>query len=371
MKKSILILGLLVAAGIPLMAADVTVSGVVDPTYMMVTPEDDNDNEADQSYFGLVESSVSVKAEIDKGLVGLVKLQLMEPQSNGIKSGNFLYGFGLAFVQLEELWVAKADAFGQKGLGFKFGKMEVPHNLDYDTGVTHTLSNLLEIDYTWGLNVSYALPGENFGTVNLTTFEGMGGLDTTETPPDDEDTGLFNSLALQWDTGEDAFGVAGLRLVVAYAMIASDEDQDDGSNISVGATYTLKDLGLCVGLEVDMINDVYLPTDVVIDGHPGLDLGSEGAMLIALNVDYTIQDKYGVGLSYEQLSVDEDTDAGLNEETLTRLAVRGSYKVNDNTTLRLEYASVTSDDDKTAVDASTADKEVGGTVISVGVLATF
>jgi hypothetical protein len=380
MKKLILLVGLLVAAGIPLMAADI--GGVMDLNYFMETPKDDNDDEPSEGYFGMVSTKLTVKQELGENLDGFLKLALIEAKSDGIDStaeptdldgdvvdsGADLDGDGVndfviinpvktegdAYpVQIEEIWVAKKDAFDVEGLGLKFGKMEVPGNLDYDTGTTHTLSNMFEIDFTWGLNGSYFL-GEGKGTVNLTLIEGMGGLD--ETPgedPEDEDSGLFQSLVAQWDTGENAFEVEGLRLVVAYAMIASDDDADDGSNISIGGTYNFKgmDVPLTLGLEIDMSTNVYS--------------AKKGTMLIALNGDYDINEEFSAGLSYEMWTFNKDEDIGLDDSfTISRMALRGSYKIADNTKVRLEYADLSTDEEG-------AKDEFGGSTIALGVLAKF
>ena len=349
MKKIVLLIGLLLVAGIPLMAAEV--GGSLDLNYVMYTPEDTTDTESSESYFAMVTTKLTASAELGENLIGFVKLNLVEdPFGNGHSAG--IHSPGM--IATEELWVSKTDAFAQAGLGFKFGKMEVPGNLDFDTGTTHTLTNNFEIDFAWGLTASYA--AEGIGTFSLTSFEGLGGTDaTTGPPPDDEDTGLFTSMVLQWDTGEDAFDVAGLRLVVAYGMIAADDDADDGNVISIGGTYTLADVGLKVGLEIDMVTDIntssaYLPA-----------VYGEGAMLIAINGDYDVNEEVCVGLSYEMYSVNEDTDAGLIDNTTSRMALRGSYKIADNTKLRLEYASVTNDEDD----------ELGDNQISLGIFAKF
>lgn len=367
MKKLMLMIGLLIAAGIPLMAADVTAGGQLDLNYVMWSPTDDNDNESSESYFAMVSTKFTVKADFGDDLTGFMKLNFIEdPFGTGHSFG--IDTFGL--VNTEELWVSKANAFDQEGLGFKFGKMEVPGNLDIDNGITHALSNRLEIDFTWGFNVNYAVEGA--GTFNLTTLEFMGGTDaTTGPPPDDEDTCLFNSIVLQWDTGENAFEVDGLRLVVAYAMLASDDDQDDGSVISLGGTYSLKgnDVPLTLGLEIDMVSNVDLG-DLDIDDQPALDLGS--GMLMALNADYDINEEFSVGLSYETFTVDEDDadppsiPTALADQTITRMALRGAYKVAEDVKIRLEYADISNDDSD-----SGADKETGGNTIALGILAKF
>jgi hypothetical protein len=365
MKKLMLLVGLLFVAGIPLMAADVTVGGQLDLNYVMESPADDDDNEPSESYFMPLTTKLTTKADFGDDLIGFAKLHFMEDLVMGTGHS---YGIGTVGILLvEEAWVSKANAFGQEGLGFKFGKMEVPGNLDIDNGITRPLTNRFEIDNTWGLNVNYAVEG--VGTFNLTTFEGLGGLDATG--PDDEDTGLFSSMVLQWDTGENAFEVEGLRLVVSYGMVASDDDQDDGSVISIGGTYSLAgmDVPLTIGLEIDMISNVDIG-DFNVDEQAALDLGS--AMLMALNVDYDINEEFSVGLSYETLAVDEDDadppsiPAAIAEQTITRMALRGDYKVAEDVKMRFEYADISNDCSDTG-----ADKETGGNTIAIGVLATF
>lgn len=366
MKKLMLLVGLLMIAGIPLMAAEVTVSGIIDANYFNDTPTDDNDDEPSEGYFGEICASLKVTAELAEGLKGVAKLAMVEAKSAGVNSTS-----GIA---LEELYVSKVDAFGQKGLGMLFGKMEVPHNMDLDQGITHSLSWLYEMDECWGLTVSYAVEG--VGTFKLTTFEGYPGLDFSGDPAD-EDTGLFNSMTLQWDTGEDAFEVAGLRLVVAYAAVARDEDLDDASNISIGGTYTLKDMGLKFGLEIDMSTSFFNLADLTEGVAPSYYL-TEGCMLIAINVDYTIPDQpFKVGLTYEMLTMNEDTSdefeaamgiagAELESNTTTRLALRGEYNLveDGSTKIRFEYSSLTND-------LEGLEDEFGGSVIAIGVLGKF
>lgn len=368
MKKLMLIVGLLMIAGIPLMAAEVTVSGVIDVNYfVMDTPTDDNDDEPSEGYFNEVCAGLKVSAELDEGLKGVMKLAVVEPKSDGVDSGGWL--------EVEEMYVAKTNAFDVEGLGFVFGKMEVPGNMDIDAGITHSLSWLYEMDETWGLTASYALTEGNIGTFSLTSFEGEGGLDLTAgEDPEDEDSGLLTSLALQWDTGEDAFEVEGLRLVVAYVMIAQDDDLDNGSNISIGGTYTLKDMGLKFGLEIDMSTSFFNLNDLS-DGAFGSYVLQEGCMLIALNVDYDIPEQpFSVGLSYEMLTINEDTTDEVNavigddleSNTTTRLALRGDYNVveDGSTKIRFEYASLSNDHEA-------VEDEFGGSTLAVGVLAKF
>jgi hypothetical protein len=329
--KKLLIVALMLAV---LPAFAVEFGGKIDLNYHMETPNDDTIEP--ESYFGMVSTKITLKEELGEGLTGFVKLDLDENKSNGVGSASLIW--------TEEVWVAKAGAFGQEALGFKFGKMEVPGNLDYDTGTTHTISNRIELDETWGLNVNYGL-GEGMGTINLTVFEGGGGLNAAT--GEDADTGMFQSLVLQWDTGKgiDAFGVAGLRLVVAYGMVALDTVDETASIISIAGTYTLKDLGLCIGLEIDMLTYVFN--------------GEDGSMLIALNADYDINEEIAVGLSYEMLQYAEAgaTDA----HTESRIAIRASYKVADATKLRLEYAMVDDSEDDT----------VGESLISLGCVTKF
>lgn len=348
MKKLLVVLIALMIA-VPVMAAEV--SGSIDVNYFMETFNDDVAPDEPESYFGMVSSKLIVKHELGENLNGLVKLNLLEPYSYGIDSND---AGPPAYMVIEEVWVAKTDAFDQAGLGFKFGKMEVPFNLDYDTNITRNISNALEIDFTWGLNTSYAVEG--VGTFNLTLIEGVGGEDDVDDI--DLDTGLGSSLVLNWDTGEDAFEVAGLRLVVGYAMIAgqdiaaTEDNADAGSVISIGATYTLADQGMKFGLEYDMEKN-YL-TQMI--------MGSvEGSTLIAINFDYDINEEISVGLSYEMLAIAEDTAIALPSSTYNRMAIRGSYAIAEDTKLRLEYSS----------DADSEDDTMGGTLIALGVFSKF
>jgi hypothetical protein len=84
MKKLLLIIGLLCVAGIPLMAEGVTMGGQLDLNYFMYTPTDDNDDEADESFFGNISTKLTAKAELGENLTGFVKLNVYEDYSAGI-----------------------------------------------------------------------------------------------------------------------------------------------------------------------------------------------------------------------------------------------------------------------------------------------
>lgn len=333
MKKGVLVI-LCVVIGLPVMAVEV--GGQIDVNYFMEKKNDDT--VFDESYFGAINTKLWVSHELGEGMTGLVMLALPEDKSNGMDSTKD--------VSIEEMWIEKKGAFGQEALGFKFGKMEVPFNLDYDIGITHALTNSVtgvgEIDFTWGINVSYDL-GEAAGIIKVTTIEAMGGESIIDEK--DEDPGLFKSMVMNWDTGngKDAFGVAGLRLVVAYAMLAQDENADDGTIISIGATYTPAALGLILALEYDMATNIVN--------------GDDGSTLLAANADYDISEDYAVGLSYEIHTFTDNNLVG----TLTRMAVRGSVNLNDVSEFRLEYVRLD----------STKDDAYGGSMISLGLFSKF
>lgn len=338
--KKLLIVALMLAM-IPAFAVEV--GGQLDLNYIMETPNDDLIEP--ESYFGMVSTKLTFKQELMEGTTGFVKMNLLEPKSDGMDSVPVPAG---GFIVLEEMWAAKTGAFGQEALGFKFGKMEVPFNLDVDNGITHSMTNRSggayasglgatgEIDFTWGLNVNYGL-GEGMGTINLTIFEGAGGINAAT--GEDADTGMFQSIALNWDTGKDvdAFGVAGLRIVVGYAMYPNDTLDESANDISIGATYTLKDLGLCIGLEIIMSSEF-----------------AADCMIIALDVDYK-QELFEAGLTYEQATFDTADTSD------SRIAIRGAYILDENNKLRLEYAMTDNADNDDA----------GESRISLGYLATF
>ncbi len=339
--KKLLIVALILAV-MPAFAG-VEISGILDLDYFMTTPND-SALEA-ENFFGIIGSKLNFKVtDLAEGTDALVKMNIADI-SNGMDSAG-------AF-QLEEIWIAKKGPFGQDALGFKFGKMEVPFNLDVDNGITHSMTNRSglayttggaagEIDYTWGLNVNYMI-GDGLGTVNLTLFEGIGGTD--ETDDADLDTGLFQSLALNWDTGKDvdAFGVAGLRIVVGYAMFAGEnipataDNADPGSEMSVGATYALKDMGLCFGLEILIADE-----------------NRADCMIIALDVDYA-QEMFEVGLTYEQAAYDTA------DTTDSRIAIRANYILDEKNKIRFEYSMMGNADDS----------DLGGNIISLGYLGVF
>jgi hypothetical protein len=384
MKKLIVVIMMLVVA--PVMALEI--SGQIDMNYFMWSPADSDDTpsipgppdteEISQSYFGTVAGNTKLcfSQDMGDGLSAFVKLLLVEVSDGADTTG--YYG-------TEEIWVQKKGAFDQEALSFKFGKMEVPGNLDYDVGITHTFSNgaalisrgVGEIDRAYGLSVAYAVEG--VGTFTLTTFEGLPGVDNA-VDEKDEDTGLFQSIALQWATGADAFGVAGLDLTVAYIMVPGFLDYDNGSLISLGGTYTLMDGALKLGLEIGMSKSMAHVQGFSLAAAADTDcVDVDGGMLIALNVDYKINEEFSVGLSYEMLTYQDVPDgvaAGTDLEagTDSRMAIRGSYTVAENVALRLEYASVgnSSEDIVEAdTDGDGDEDDPGYSLISLGMMAKF
>jgi len=348
--KKLLVIALVLAA-LPLFGqgtgTSVSMGAIIDADYFMATPKDDT--AASESFFGTVSGAVLVNAALANDVTGLVKMKVGEFLSVGgiqMSDGRDVLGY-MAF---EEMWVAKKGAFGQADLGFKFGKQDVPFNLNIDNGTTHPLtygtalmsSGIGAINNTWGFGVSYAVA--NVGTFTLTTFEGLGGTDTSGTDPVDEDTGLFTSMALNWDTGVgvDAFGVAGLRLVVGYAMLATDEDADNGSIISLGGTYTIPGMPLVVNLEIDMSTAVSA-------------VDQEGAMLMGLGADYTVE-QFKVGLKYESLAYTKDDAIAMKANSDTRIALYGSYILAQDSEIRFEYSDVANSEDDT----------LGASIIAIG-----
>jgi hypothetical protein len=333
MKK---LIALMVAIMIAVPVVGAELGGSIDLNYMMDSYADDA--VAAESYFQAISTKLWITQALENDVNAKIKLSLPST-SNGV---NTVEG-----LNVEEMYVSKAKPFGVEALSLTFGKMEIPFNLDYDTNITHNYSNAIEMDETWGLTGSYDLGGE-MGKISLTTFEGMGGTDISGTDPEDEDAGLFTSMALQWDTGKgvNAFGVAGLRLVVGYAAIAADEDADNGSIISIGATYELADLGLMIGFEYDILTDIFSP---------------EGSTIMALNADYKIDDTWAVGLTYENANVSEDTATLVPEMKMTRIALRGTMAVGEAASMRFEYST---EEDSEVTDSGT-------TKIAIGYMSTF
>jgi hypothetical protein len=351
MKKLLLIMLLMVS--VPLIALDF--GAQVDVNFVMQSFNDDN--RESENYFGSphVNSKLWAKQEMEGDMTGYVKLNLVEPKSDGIDS------LGIALI--EELWVSKKGPFEVAELGFKVGKMEVPFNLDYDKSITASMTNggqkplgeyltyaglgdvtgIGEIDGTWGFNVNYAVEG--VGTFNLTLFEAVGGLDSVS---GEDASAVFDSIALNWDTGADAFGVAGLRLVVGYVMMPNGADEN-ANVISIGGTYSLMEGALTLGLEIDMSTWV---------------VQEDGCQLIALDVDYDINEDMTVGLSYEMLTYNDNDPWG----TDSIIALRFGYNVAEGSQIRFCYQMTSnSGDEDIAYDA----EDVGGNLICIGLLSKF
>lgn len=338
--KKLLVIALVLAA-LPLFGqgTGATLGLTIDSNYFMMTPKDDT--AASESFFGEVSAAATLGGTLPGDIDGFMKLAAVETQSQGRD-----YETAISF---EEMWVAKKGAFGQEALSFKFGKQDVLFNMNVDNGTTHAFtygealvaSGIGAINDTWGFAVGYNVAG--VGTFTLTTFEGMAGTDISGTDPVDEDSGLFTSMALNWNTGADAFGVAGLQLVVGYAMLATDEDADNGSIISLGGMYTIPGVPLVVSLEIDMSTAVTAADQ-------------EGAMLMALGADYKVNDQFKAGLKYESLAYTKDDAIGMPANSDTRIALFGSYILAENSEVRFEYSDTANSEDDT----------LGYSVIAIG-----
>jgi hypothetical protein len=378
MKKLLVIA--LVLATLPLFGqgTSVNLGLVLDPNYFMMTPKDDA--AASESFFGEVSAALIVNAVLPGDVTGYLKYNVNESMSNAsvdttldlydqfeeydlgglpaVNGGEFVVDLPsfTAPVGVEELWVAKKGVFNQDDLGFKFGKHDVVFNLNIDKGITHAMtdgdaaitSGIGAQDNKWGFAASYAVA--NVGTFSLTTFEAIGGTDNSGTDPVDEDSGLFTSMALNWDTGVgvDAFGVAGLRIVVGYAMLASEEDLDNGSIISLGGTYTIPGMPLVVSLEIDMSTAV-----TAVD--------QQGGMLMAIGADYDVNAQFKAGLKYESLAYSKDDDISMDANSDSRLALYGSYILAENSEIRFEYSDLTNSEYDT----------VGYSLIAIGYKGTL
>lgn len=358
MKKVLLIVVLFIITGFS--AAGAEVGGRIDVNYHMWTPSeeyfnDPTDYNIKEAYFASGDSGDSyvwVKHTIGENLIGLVmlsvdedwrKLSVNDEDRGGVNS--------LGFYLVEELWITKSKLFGKEALSVTLGKMEVPFNLNIDKSITGSFtdgvalstSGLGAFPRTWGCTISFKLGKEKKGVVNLTTFEGMSGISIADEA--DEDSGLFTSLAVNWDSGDDAFGAKGLRLVIGYAKLAQDEDADDGNITSIGVSYTLGKIPLSFGLEIDMGRNIVN--------------GGDGTMLTAIDIDFKLKTKYSVGLSFETLNYKNNNTLGSDKRT----SVRGSMDLLEDGTskARFEYAKL----------SNTEDGTVGGSLISLGLLFEF
>jgi hypothetical protein len=345
MKKLLMIA--LVLAALPLFgqetAPTINMSGTVEFDFFNRTQNDTDkggtkliDSEINQGYWGTVSGAFAANMLLADDINAFIKVKLNESKSAGVDNK--------PATVFEEMWAGKKDAFGVAGLGFKAGKQDVPFNMNIDNGVTHTFtygtalmtSGIGQINNAWGFGVSYK--AEGVGLFTLTTFEGLGGFSTPDKA--DEDTGLFNSMALQWDTAKDAFGMKGLRIVVGYEMRASLADMDNGSGISAGASYEVVP-GLVVGLEIDQSS--FMTPAIDYDPGPGFKytaMDAKGGMLMALNADYKVNDMFRIGLSYESLAYSKNDDLGLKASTDTRLGLHGAYILGKASEIQFEYCSL-------------------------------
>jgi hypothetical protein len=366
----------LAVAAISLPAFGAEITGNFESYYYMDTPNAD-DSET-HSYYG-TDGDIEITNEFDGDVTGHIKLKV-----NAEDHGRDVTGS----VGLEELWLAGKNIFDQEGMGVKFGQFEVPFNLDYDVNITDAMTNgtallsegIGEIDETLGFNFNYFL-GEGTGTVNVTTFTNNAGQDSDGA---DLDSGLFNSIVLQWDTGKgvNAFDVEGLRLVVAYAMLAGPEykflnganvvdDGAAGSIISLGGTFELAEVGVMFGLEIDMTSSAAMNQVFDLDTDGTMDMffvDQEGGMLIAFNVDYMVPDMdLTLGLTYEMLSYSEIEDVDgtgtvdIPSSTDTRMSIRAIKQLVEDVDFHFEYMMV---------DNSEYD-QAGVSRIALGVKGTF
>jgi hypothetical protein len=332
------VVALVASYSVPVLAAEV--GAQMDGALMMFTPAD-SDAEGENWFMSPSdESFLWAKADMGSNVTGYMKLVM------NIMNDNQITGSGYNWVTIDQMWVKKAGAFGQEALGMMFGEFDVPCNLNINNGMTDAITGenpfvgpLAPLFSAWGLNISYDL-GEGTGVINLTTFEGTEGQDSVDFT--DLDSGLFASIALNYDSRENAFGVNGLRVVGGYASVAPAVADGDGMTvISLGGTYSaLMGGALVLGLEIDMISN-----------YPGED----GSQIMSINADYKTG-VYAVGLTYESFS-DLTADA---ENATSRMSLHGSMDVVENGAgkVRFEYSSVTNDEDDT----------YGGSFIGIGFL---
>lgn len=361
MKK--LLVTALVLAALPLFgqAPGIEWGATVDAYYFMLTPADSDDatidsSEIGDSFFGEVNAALTAKFTLPGDIAGGMKIGVSDV-SSGINAAGP--------IDLDEIWAKKSGAFGQDALSFQFGKFDIPMNLNVDNGVTHafTYGNALvsdgigAINNTWGFCVGYKVEGA--GQFYLTTYEGLSGVTLVDEA--DEDSGLFTSMALNWDTGADAFGVAGLRLVAGFGMRATVDDEDNGSIISVGGTYTIPGVPLVVSLEID--STTFMAPDSV---GLGIYMDAEGAMLMALGADYTVNEQFSVGLKYESIAYAENEDIAMDANADSRIALYGSYVLAEGSAIRFEYSTVANDTEAADFDSDGDDDEFGYSGIAIG-----
>lgn len=356
--KRILIAGMVLAAVCPLFSQEF--GGRYEAYYNMETPHAD-DAETHSFYF--IEGKFSVEKEFEPDISGRLVLKY-EAEDHGRDS--------TGEIGVEEMWLKLKEPFNVKGLGFTFGQMQVPFNLDYDASpANHSYTNkkalisqgVGEIDETLGFSAGYFLGSEK-GTISLTTMQYTAGIDSDGK---DLDTGLFNSMVLQWDTGkkDSVFGVKGLRIVAAYAMLAAPEwayegtagaagpdEGTAGSIISLGAVYKME-MGLATGLEIDISSNAAQNRALDVDGDTDTDdfffMDQEGGTLIAFDLDYDFGNGWNAGLTYEMFTYGEIDDLGgsgleVVSSTDTRYALRCDRDIAKKTRFFAEYWDSSNDE---------------------------
>ena len=99
--------------------------------------------------------------------------------------------------------------------------------------------------------------------------------------------------------------------------------------------YTIPGVPLVVGLEIDMSTAVNANDQ-------------EGAMLMALNADYTVTPEFKVGLTYESLAYTKDDAIPMDANSDTRMALHGAYVLAPDSEIRFEYSDVANSEDDNA-----------------------
>ena len=299
------------------------ISGIIDLSYM----KESGDGTEREGYFQSAESEVKIEGFFSTGVRGQVILELAE-KSAGEDT------VAITDMHLRDMWLEKKGLFADS-LRFRGGKMTVPVNQNYrpDAGITcgftdgHTPGSYGNgfpfdgpgsINYAYGITGGYTV-GSGFGKINVTTFEGTGGL--TAALDEDNDSGMLQSYAVQWDNSKDAFNVNGFGLTAGYVKIENGPDTDFSWMNSVGITYAVKESGITAALEYNQSKHWPANVDVIALTDPADD---DTGTLISAKIDVN-KPAGNLIVAYEQFK--GDGDAG---ETVTKISIIGEYKAAKN-----------------------------------------
>lgn len=195
---------------------------------------------------------------------------------------------------IEEANVTAKEVCGLP-LTLTFGKDEMPFGLDHDKALTDPIVHGFEIDKVWGLNASVAIDG--VGSVGAAVYYHRHSDPADDRTDNDNEIGKNLAARLTVDKLVDGLKAQVSVATEGYSDTTDGTDvtaKDDELRWSVGAVYTIEDLG--------KVHVEYIGTQNH-KGTPGYDPG-----VVAVGAEGNITDKVKLHVRYEKVLEDSPGD---------------------------------------------------------------